>query len=167
LLQTSAAINPGNSGGPLVDIDGRVIGVNQSTASPQYAQGIGFAIPVNTMKTTVADLEKNPGVHQGMNNGFIGVQLATVDDNIRTQLNYKGDGVAIAGVISGSAADAAGLEPGDVIQKINGKDVAKATDVTAIIGPMKPGDTVNLQVWSAGVKKLVDVKVGERPLSGP
>ena len=79
LLQTSAPINPGNSGGPLVDVEGRLIGVNQSTASPQAgAQGIGFAIPSNTVRSQVALLEKNPGTHQGTNVGYIGAALVTV-----------------------------------------------------------------------------------------
>ncbi len=123
LLQTSAPINPGNSGGPLIDDQGRLIGVNQSTANPQAgAQGIGFAIPSNVVKEQVALLEKNPGTHQGTNMGFIGTSLATVTPDLRVQLNYQGSGVAVMQVISGSPADQAGLQPGDVIQKINGKD---------------------------------------------
>ncbi|MGH7757279.1 MAG: S1C family serine protease, partial [Vulcanimicrobiaceae bacterium] len=84
LLQTSAPINPGNSGGPLVDVDGKVIGVNQSVASPQGgAQGIGFAIPSNTVKQIVDQLEKNPGTHQGTNAGFVGIGLAELTPNLR------------------------------------------------------------------------------------
>ena len=74
LLQTSAQINPGNSGGPLIDINGHVIGVNQSTARGG-AQGIGFAIPSNTARHVVLNLLAHPGVHQGTNEGFIGVEL--------------------------------------------------------------------------------------------
>ena len=164
LLQTSAPINPGNSGGPLVDVEGRLIGVNQSTANPQAgAQGIGFAIPSNTVKEQVALLEKNPGTHQGTNMGYIGASLATVNPNLRVQLNYQGNGVAVMQVVSGSPADAAGLQPGDVIQKIDGKDIASADDLTKAIRATKPGQTVNLQVWSGGLKKLVSVKTAERP----
>jgi serine protease Do len=164
LLQTSAPINPGNSGGPLVDIEGRLIGVNQSTANPQAgAQGIGFAIPANTVKEQVALLEKNPGTHQGTNMGYIGASLSTVTPSLRVQLNYQGSGVAVMQVVSGSPADAAGLQPGDVIQKIDGKDVNTADDLTKAIKGTKPGQTVNLQVWSGGLKKLVSVKTSERP----
>ena len=163
LLQTSAPINPGNSGGPLVDVEGRVIGVNSATAAPQYAQGIGFAIPVNTMKSTVAELEKHPGLHTGANLGFIGIQMATVNDNIRAQLNYKGNGVAVGGVISGSPADQAGLQPGDVILKINGKDVTTAEEVSSSIRGSKPGQIVDLEIWRNGVKQRLTVKVGEAP----
>jgi S1-C subfamily serine protease len=164
LLQTSAPINPGNSGGPLIDVEGRLIGVNQSTANPQAgAQGIGFAIPANTVKEQVALLEKNPGTHQGTNMGYIGASLATVSPNLRVQLNYQGSGVAVMQVVSGSPADSAGLQPGDVIQKIDGKDVNTADDLTKAIRNTKPGQTVNLQVWSGGLKKLVSIKTAERP----
>jgi serine protease Do len=164
LLQTSAPINPGNSGGPLIDVEGRLIGVNQSTANPQAgAQGIGFAIPSNEVREQVALLQKSPGTHQGTNAGFIGASLATITPDLRVQLNYKGSGVAVMQVITGSPADAAGLQPGDVIQKINGKDVAKAEDVTSAIHDTKPGQNVNLEIWSGGVKKLVGVKTTERP----
>jgi S1-C subfamily serine protease len=166
LLQTSAPINPGNSGGPLIDIDGRLIGVNQSTANPQAgAQGIGFAIPASTVREQVAELEKNPGTHQGTNAGFIGAALETVTPQIGVQINYKGTGVAVAQVVQGGPADQAGLQPGDVIQKINGNAVTTNEEVIKAIRATKPGGTVTLEVWSAGVKKLVSVKVQERPAS--
>jgi len=164
LLQTSAPINPGNSGGPLIDVDGRLIGVNQSTANPQAgAQGIGFAIPSNTARAQLASLEKNPGTHQGTNMGFIGAALATVTPDLGVQLNYSGKGVAVEQVVQGGPADQAGLQPGDVIQKVNGKDVTSHEEVVKAIQATKPGDRINLQVWSAGVKKLISVKVSERP----
>jgi serine protease Do len=165
LLQTSAAINPGNSGGPLIDTEGRLIGVNQSTASPQYAQGIGFAIPVNTVRASIAELIQHPGMHTGQSSGFIGVELAALDGNVRHQLNYLGSGAAIAGVVSGSAADAAGLEPGDVIQQINGSDVHRPEDVTHAIGNMRPGQTATMTIWSGGTQKHITIKVGRRPVS--
>ncbi len=168
LLQTSAPINPGNSGGPLIDTEGRLIGVNQSTANPQAgAQGIGFAVPVNTMKQVVAELEKNPGTRQGTNIGYIGATLAAVTPDIRVQLGYQGTGVVVGSVLSGSPADSSGLSPGDVIQKVNGKDVTKPEEVIAAIRATKVGSVVNLQVWSSGVKRLVNVKVAERPADQP
>jgi serine protease Do len=164
LMQISTPINPGNSGGPLIDIDGRLIGVNQSTASPQAgAQGIGFAIPSNAVKEQIASLQKNPGVHQGTNVGYIGASLATVTPDLEVQLNYKGKGVAIVQVVQGTPADSAGLQPGDVIQRVNGKDVTTNTEAIDAIRAAKPGQTIALQVWSGGVKKLVNVKVTERP----
>jgi serine protease Do len=164
LLQTSAPINPGNSGGPLIDVEGRLIGVNQSTANPQAgAQGIGFAIPADTVRQQVASLEKNPGTHQGTNVGFIGAQLETVTPDLGVQLNYQGKGVAVREVIPGGPAAAAGLEPGDVIQKINGNDVTTNDEAVKAIRNTKVGAYVNLSVWSAGLKKMVNIKVEERP----
>ena len=164
LLQTSAPINPGNSGGPLIDVNGRLIGVNQSTANPQAgAQGIGFAIPADTVKQQIADLLKNPGTHQGTNVGYIGAMLATVTPDIGVQLSYRGKGVAVAQVVSGSPADQAGLQPGDVIQRVNGSDVTTNDEVVKAIRATKPGSTIAFSVWSAGVKKLINVKVEERP----
>jgi S1-C subfamily serine protease len=165
LLQTSAPINPGNSGGPLVDAEGRLIGVNQSTANPQAgAQGIGFAIPANTVKLVIADLEKTPGTRQGTGVGFVGVLLGQLTPEVRVQLNdFKGQGVLVAQVTGGSPADDAGINAGDVIQRINGKDVAKVEDAVAAIRATKPGQTLSLNIWSGGVKKLVTVKVQERP----
>ncbi|HTX02142.1 MAG TPA: trypsin-like peptidase domain-containing protein [Candidatus Acidoferrales bacterium] len=160
LLQTSAPINPGNSGGPLLAMDGRVIGINQSVARP--AEGIGFAIPVDTVKQTVAYLEQHPGAHADVASGFMGVQLAPIAD-VRSQIDYKGNGVAIVGVVSGTAADKAGLEPGDVIQDVNGKPVTTPAQVKAIVGPMKPGQVASLRVWSSGVKRLVAVHLEQAP----
>jgi S1-C subfamily serine protease len=164
LLQTSAPINPGNSGGPLIDMFGRVIGVNQSTASPTAgAQGIGFAIPVDALRSTVTNLIAHPGVHSGAGSGFIGVQLIALNDNVRGQLGYTGSGVAIAGVIGGSAADRAGLNPGDVIRSINGTAVNTPDDVTSIMSKTHAGDVVHLEVWSRGAVRQLDVHVTAAP----
>ncbi|MBV8245057.1 MAG: trypsin-like peptidase domain-containing protein [Candidatus Eremiobacteraeota bacterium] len=164
LLQTSAPINPGNSGGPLVDVNGRVIGVNQSTASPSQAQGIGFAIPSNAVQQQIGLLEKNPGAHQGTNVGYIGALLGPVNANVRSQIGYNGQGgVVVAQVVGGGPADQAGLQPGDVVLKANGKDVNDPNALIEIIKGTPPGRSVSLQVWSQGLKKLADVKVSERP----
>jgi serine protease Do len=162
LLQTSAPINPGNSGGPLIDLDGRVIGVNQSVAMP--AQDIGFAIPVDTVKTTVAALAQHPGIQTAAGStGFIGVSLEPLDGNVRSQIGYQGQGVAIAGVVGGSPADRAGLEPGDVIQSVDGKAVTNPDDVASIVHKTKIGAALALRVWSGGNRKLVSVNVGTAP----
>jgi serine protease Do len=170
LMQTSAPINPGNSGGPLVDLDGRLIGVNQSTANPQAgAQGIGFAIPVNIMKQQVAMLEKNPGQTLEANSTgtgipYIGVALQALDDNVRAQINYQGKtGVVVSGVYQGTPADQAGLQAGDVITSIDGKPVNSPDELTKAIRALKPGQNAAMQVFSAGIKKLVSVKIGEAP----
>ncbi|MDQ6823335.1 MAG: trypsin-like peptidase domain-containing protein [Candidatus Eremiobacteraeota bacterium] len=164
LLQTSAPINPGNSGGPLVDINGRVIGVNQSTAAPGQAQGIGFAIPANIVRTQVANLESNPGVHQGTNLGFIGASLADLNANVRHQIGYQGKGgVVVAQVVDGTPANAANLQAGDVILSVNGTPVNSSTELIGIIKATKPGQTLRMRVWSAGTRRMATVQVGERP----
>jgi S1-C subfamily serine protease len=169
LLQTSAPINPGNSGGPLIDYDGRVVGINQSTAAPSSAQGIGFAIPANTVTQTASALVKTPGqtvnaTGSGTGVGYLGILMGPLDNNTRTQIGYRDQGgVVIQQVQSGQAADQAGLEPGDVIQAINGKPVNVASDVSGVITKLKPGTSVTLRVWSQGVKKNVEVKLGEQP----
>jgi S1-C subfamily serine protease len=169
LLQTSAPINPGNSGGPLVDYDGRVIGVNQSTANTAIAQGIGFAIPSNTVTQTAAALAKTPGQTVNANStgtgvGYLGVLLGPLDNNVRTQTGYRDQGGVVVGQVQPSGpADQAGIEPGDVIQQINGKPANQPSDVTNVIKATKPGQPVTLRVWTQGVKKNVQVKVGEQP----
>jgi S1-C subfamily serine protease len=171
LLQTSAPINPGNSGGPLVDYDGRVIGVNQSTANPAAAQGIGFAIPASTVTQTASTLAKSQGKTleantTGTGKGFLGIQPIDITNNVRTQLGGYHDqgGVAVNNVVDGTPAAQAGIEPGDVIQSINGKPLNSAGDLTSTVSAMKPGTQVTLRVWSQGVKKNVPVTLGEQPV---
>jgi serine protease Do len=172
MLQTSAPINPGNSGGPLVDDQGRLIGVNQSTANPQAgAQGIGFAIPSNLVRETAADLEKNQGKTINANGtgtgvGYLGVQLGPLDANVRAQINFpatEGNGVVVMQIPANGPAAKSDLAPGDVIQKINDKDVTKPDDIISVVKAMKPGQSVRLQVWSSGTKKLVVLTLGEQP----
>jgi serine protease Do len=168
LLQTSAPINPGNSGGPLIDLDGQVIGINQSTVRSAYAQGIGFAIPSNTVSTVVADLLKHPGIHQGTDTGFLGIYMADLTDGVRNQIGYNGQGgVAVSQVFSGSPADQASIQPGDVILKVDGKAYTSGKDLSGYISSKKPGDTIHVDIWSQGMKKLAVVKLGEKPAAQP
>ncbi len=168
LLQTSAPINPGNSGGPLIDIDGQVIGMNQSTVKSAYAQGIGFAIPSNTVRKVVASLQKNPGVHQGTDTGFLGIYMAELSAGVKNQIGYNGsNGVAVQQVFSGSPADQAGIQPGDVILEVDGHGFTAVKELHNYIGSKKPGDTIRLNVWSQGMKKIVAIKLGETPAAQP
>ncbi len=168
LLQTSAPINPGNSGGPLIDIDGQVIGMNQSTVKSAYAQGIGFAIPSNTIRNVVAALEKNPGAHQGTDTGFLGIYMANLTAGVKNQIGYQGSsGIAVQQVFSGSPADQAGIQPGDVILEVDGKTFSTVKTLHDYIGSKKPGDTIRLNMWSQGMKKLVAIKLGETPAEQP
>jgi S1-C subfamily serine protease len=163
LLQTSAPINPGNSGGPLIDMNGDVIGVNQSTLRGG-AEGIGFAIPSNTVKRVVAQMIAHPGITEPPAQAFLGVVLGQVTSGFRNQIGYRGQGgVAVYQVASGSPADAAGLNPGDVILKMNGKSYNSYQQLSADIGKHKAGDKINLEVWSNGNKRLVQITLGARP----
>jgi len=168
MLQTSAPINPGNSGGPLIDIDGQVIGINQSTVKSAYAQGIGFAIPSNTVKKVVAELIKDPGVHQGTDIGFMGIVLTNLTPGLRNQIGYNGSGgVAVYQVVPNSPAAKAGLQPGDVILKADGKNFNDFKALHDYIGTKKPGQIIRLDVWSQGLDKFVAVKLEERPAAIP
>ncbi len=168
LLQTSAPINPGNSGGPLIDIDGQVIGMNQSTVKSAYAQGIGFAIPSNTVRSVIASLEKHPGAHQGTDTGFLGIYMADLTAGVKNQIGYNGSaGIAVQQVFSGSPADQAGIQPGDVILQADGKSFDNMKALHDYIGSKKPGDTIRLNVWSQGMKKFVAIKLGETPAEQP
>jgi serine protease Do len=172
MLQTSAPINPGNSGGPLVDDQGRLIGVNQSTANPQAgAQGIGFAIPSNLVRETADALEKNPGKTldaegTGTGVGYLGVQLGALNDNLRAQINFPasaGTGAVIMAIPPNGPAAKSSLSLGDVIQKINDTPVTKPDDLISVVKTLKPGQTVRLEVWSSGTKKLIPLTLGEQP----
>ena len=163
LLQTSAPINPGNSGGPLVDVNGDVIGVNQSTLRGG-AEGIGFAIPSNMVKRTVEQILAHPGITQPPLQAFLGVGLAPINQGFRNQTGYRGQGgVGVAQVVSGSAADQAGLNPGDVILKMNARTYSDPQALSNAISKMHAGDRINLEIWSQGTKRLVTVTLGSRP----
>lgn len=146
-IQTDAPINPGNSGGPLLDKDGRLIGVNTSIASPSGGNvGIGFAIPVDTVNEIVPELIRNKrALRAGLN-----VQLA--DQRAVRRAGFP-KGVMIETVIPGGAAAAAGLRglgpnrtPGDLILSVNGEEVAGIAEFQKMLGKFKPGDAVKLRV---------------------
>jgi S1-C subfamily serine protease len=136
--------------------------VNQSVERP--GQGIGFAIPVNVVRTTVAMLARHAGAGVGASSiGFLGVQLQTLDANLRTQLGYHGHGAVVMAVVGGSPADRAGLQPGDVIQSVNGKPILTPDDVSAIVRALAPGKTASISVWTNGTPELVAVHLGSLP----
>jgi len=167
LLQTSAPINMGNSGGPLVDVNGDVIGVNQSTLRGG-AQGIGFAIPSNTVRRIVDQIIAHPGLSQGTNEAYMGVLLQDVTQGFRNQSGYHGQGgVGIVQVISGSPADQAGLQPGDVVLKLNGTAYGSSSSLSDATKKLRPGSRANLEVWSQGSKRLVGMTLTERPAAVP
>ncbi len=167
LLQTSAPINPGNSGGPLIDMNGQVIGINQSVAGG--AQGIGFAIPVDTIRTDVAAMLSGGAPANGVSvasSAFVGIALAPLAE-LRSEINYNGgDGVVVQGVRQGSPADRSGIAPGDVIQQIDGRAVDSPENAASVIRAHKPGETVRLQIWRSGAVSTVAVQTTAAPQVG-
>jgi S1-C subfamily serine protease len=116
----------------------------------------------------VAALEKNPGAHQGTDTGFLGIYMADLSAGVKNQIGYNGGGgVAVQQVFSGSPADQAGIQPGDVILQADGKDFNSIKDLHDYIASKKPGDTIRLNVWSRGVKKFVAIKLSETPAAQP
>ncbi|SHG62184.1 Do/DeqQ family serine protease [Thermosyntropha lipolytica DSM 11003] len=157
LIQTDAAINPGNSGGPLLNTKGEVIGIN--TAVNAQAQGIGFAIPINTAREVLQELIKKGKVVRP----YMGVYLQTVDKEIASYLNIEEAGAIIAGVVAGSPAEKAGLRQYDVIVGIDKEKVKTSEDVQRILSKKKVNDKVMLEIIREGKTMLVTVQLAEKP----
>ena len=161
-IQTDAVINPGNSGGALVDINGFVIGINAAIKTTTgYYQGYGFAIPINLAKSSAEEIIKYGKVERG----YIGVSIKDVDSKDAKGFGLdKARGVMVQNVIKGGAGDEAGLKAGDIILKIDGKEVNAANELQAIIGSHHPGDEVNLTIFRDG--STFEKKVKLKPRSG-
>ncbi len=160
-LQTDASINPGNSGGPLLDKDGRVIGIN--TAIIASGQGIGFAIPSNMASGIIEQIKTGKKVSRG----WIGVSIQDVDGNMAKALGMpEPKGALIADVMDGEPAAKAGLVDGDVIVAVDGKEIEDSSALLHTIAAKTPGSTVAVTLWRDGGKN-VDVKItlGERNAS--
>jgi len=157
-LQTDAAINPGNSGGPLLNLKGEVIGIN--TAIIPYAQGIGFAIPINTAKQILDDLIKFGRVDRG----WLGVYLQSMTPSLAKGFGLsEPKGVIVAKVAPGSPAEKAGITRGDVILSVDGKEVNSPAELQIAIRSRKAGDKVNLSIWRKGKSLNVTVTLGSIP----
>ena len=150
-IQTDAAINHGNSGGPLLDLEGRVIGVNSQIESESGGNdGIGFAVPSDTVARIAADLIADGEVEHA----YLGV--ATGDTS-------SGDGASIAEVRPGTPAAAAGLREGDVVTEIDGEAVADADELRTLIDARQPGDSVELTIVRDGEEQTIEVELASRP----
>lgn len=151
LFQTDAAINPGNSGGPLVNLRGEIIGINVAIFSPDKLnpgfQGVGFSIPSNDVKDALFQiLERGRPIR-----GFLGVQMRDLDPAVCSALGYEGeDGAAVLGISPGSPAQAAGLQPWDVVRSVNGQTIRSANQLFTLVQKTRIGDSVTLGVWRKG-----------------
>jgi serine protease Do len=159
-IQTDAAINPGNSGGPLVNIQGEVVGINTAIASRSGGyQGIGFAIPASSAKLIMDELIKSGKVRRGL----LGVNIQNVDESLAKSFGRtETEGALVSQVVPDSAADKAGIKPGDIILKINGDTITDASHLKNLVGKEKPGATVKLTIFRDKKTMELSVKIGER-----
>ena len=160
-LQTDASINPGNSGGPLINMEGKVIGIN--TAIIASGQGIGFAIPSSMAERIVNQLKQDKKVSRG----WIGVTIQDVDENTAKALGLpKATGALIGSVMPDEPAAKGGMKDGDVVLEVNGKAIDDSSALLRAIATEAPGSKVNMVVWRDGERKDVTVQLGERNLKG-
>jgi len=158
-IQTDVAINPGNSGGPLINMRGEVVGVNSQIYSRSGGyMGIAFAIPMDEAVRVSDQLRATGRVTRGR----IGVQIDQVTKDIAESLGLgKAQGALVRGVESGSPAEKAGVEAGDIITRFDGKTVEKASDLPRFVGSVKPGTRTAFTVFRRGASKELSVVIGE------
>jgi putative serine protease PepD len=176
VIQTDASINPGNSGGPLLDANGRVIGINSqiATGGGQGSVGIGFAVPVNTAKQLLPDLKAGETIEHA----YLGVQMQDVTKQLADDLNLASDkGALIVEVTQDSPADKAGLRGGrtetgqgvaaggDLIVAVDGKSVSDSNEVANAISQKRPGENAEITYYRGDSKKTVSVELAKRPNS--
>ncbi len=165
LIQTDAAINPGNSGGPLVDLSGRVVGINTAGVQASSAENIGFAIAIDRAKDVITDAIENPTAAQA----YMGVSTQTVDAALAFQLRLPVDrGALVVDLAPQGPADRAGLDPGDIIVGIAGGKIATDTEVRDALENRKPGQKIPVEVvHEDGSRQTYTVTLGSRPLPIP
>ncbi|MEM7771363.1 MAG: HhoA/HhoB/HtrA family serine endopeptidase [Cyanobacteria bacterium P01_A01_bin.37] len=168
-IQTDAAINPGNSGGPLLDDQGRVIGIN--TAIRADAQGLGFAIPIETAARIAEQLFESGEVQHP----YIGIQMVDLTPETRMQLSEdeesdiqitEDEGVLIWQVMTGTPADQAELQQGDIINKVNGVDVKSASEVQEQVERSRIGDLLEIEINRAGEPLFIELRPTTLPVEG-
>ncbi len=158
LLQTDAAINPGNSGGPLINLRGEVIGINTAIASTTGgSQGVGFAIPSNTVRTALESLLKQGRIIRG----YLGIQTRGLQPG---ESGTDTDGVTVADVLTGSPAAQAGVQPGDVIRKFDGHDVKNFPTLRTLVAQTQLNKQVELEILRDGKPLRVKAQIKEQPI---
>jgi serine protease Do len=157
LLQTNAAINPGNSGGPLINVRGEVVGINEQILSRSGgSEGIGFAIPSNTVRMVLESVLK----HGRIIRGYLGIQTA---GSQRGAGDADTEGVTVGDVVSGSPAEQAGLQPGDVILKFDGRDVKSLRALRTLVAGAPLDKQIELQIVRNGKPLMVKTQIKEQP----
>jgi S1-C subfamily serine protease len=166
-IQTDAAINPGNSGGPLLDDQGRVIGMN--TAIANGAQGIGFAIPIDTVQRIVTGLVRDGQVAHA----YLGIQMTALTPEVKDHINgdpnsgltvTADQGILVLRVMPNSPAAQSGLRAGDVIEQVDGRPVQDAADFQGLVEAKKPGDRLSLSLRRQGQTSQVSLQLGSLPM---
>ncbi|MBZ9760965.1 Do family serine endopeptidase [Mesorhizobium sp. CA8] len=162
-IQIDASVNRGNSGGPTFNLNGQVIGINTAIFSPSGGSvGIAFDIPASTAKQVVQDLMKSGSVQRG----WLGVEIQPVTSDIAESLGLKSDkGALVSSAQDGGPGKKAGIVAGDVITKVDGKDVASPKELARMIGAFAPGKSVDVTVWRNGKEEAVKVDLGTLPAS--
>jgi serine protease Do len=162
-IQTDAAINPGNSGGALVDVDGRLIGINTAILSRSGGfQGVGLAVPTNMVSHVADSIVKNGKVVRG----YLGVNIQSITPALAESFDLKNrEGALVAEVVPNGPAAKAGLKGGDIITGVNGKPVTDANNLTLTVTAIAPGTELNLDILRDGQKKEITATTTERPSS--
>ena len=163
LIQTDAAINPGNSGGPLLNLEGRVIGINTAVAAG--AENIGFALPVHLLKKDITDIDK----HQRIVYPFLGVRFVPIDAKVKADRKLSVDYGALVfadngevAVTPGSPAEKAGIRVGDIILEIAGEKITKDNTLAEVVGKKQVGETISLKLLRDGKESTIQLVLAER-----
>ena len=157
-IQTDASINPGNSGGPLVDAEGRVVGMNTAIASRTGGSvGVGFAVPSSLAMDIISNLVNKGSVSRG----YLGVEIQDITPELAEQLNLPAPkGAFVAFVEEKSPADKAGIKPEDTLTAVNGESVESSSSLRYLISRLKPGEKAKVELYRDGKKKTVEVTAG-------
>lgn len=160
-LQTDASINRGNSGGPMFDMKGNVIGINNAIFSPTGGSvGIGFAIPAEIAAPIVEKLKNGKAIERG----YLGVRIQPLSDDLAASLGLaRKRGEFIQSVEPGQGAAKAGLQPGDVVTRVDGKDVSPEQTLSFLVANTAPGKTIPIEVVRDGKRLTLNAVVGKRP----
>lgn len=161
-IQTDAAINPGNSGGALVDSEGRLVGINTAIYSRSGGSlGIGFAIPVSLARNVLEQIVSAGEVTRG----WVGVEIQPLDSELATSFGLSSThGTLISGVLRGSPADRAGVQPGDVLLNVNGDPVHTPREMLDRVAAIAPGQSARFDLMRDGKPIALDVRIGRRPV---